>query len=315
MKVFVAGATGVLGRQLVPMLVDRGHEVIGMTRTDGKRDLLRSLGARPVVADALDAEAVAAAVGEAEPEVIVHELTAIPPTANPRRLDRDFALTNRLRTEGTDHLLSAARAAGTRRFIAQSFAGWPFARSGGPVKTEEDPLDPDPPGAMRPVLDAIRHLERAVTEATWIEGIVLRYGGFYGPGTTLQIDPPGEYIEMIRKRRFPIIGNGGGVWSFIHIEDAAAATAIAVERGHPGLYNIVDDDPVRVSEWLPAAAASLGAKPPFRLPRWIGRLIAGEPVVAMVTEARGASNEKAKRELGWQPRHPSFREAVAGGRA
>jgi 2-alkyl-3-oxoalkanoate reductase len=304
MKVFVAGATGAIGRQLVPMLVERGHEVVAMTRTEAKRELLRSLGARPAVADALDPEAVATAVGEAEPEVIVHELTAIPPTANLRRLERDFALTNRLRTEGTDHLLSAARAAGTRRLVAQSFAGWPFARTGGRVKAEEDPLDPDPPPSMRSTLEAIRHLEREITGAPGIEGIVLRYGGFYGPGTTLQIDPPGEHIEMIRKRRLPIIGDGAGVWSFIHIEDAAAATAAAVERGRPGIYNVVDDEPAPVAEWLPEVATALGAKPPLRLPRWLGLLVAGR-----------ASNEKAKRELGWQPRYPSWRQTLAAGRA
>jgi nucleoside-diphosphate-sugar epimerase len=312
MKVFVAGATGALGRQLVPMLVDRGHDVVGMTRTESKRDLLRALGAQPVVVDALDPEAVAAAIGEAEPEVIVHQLTAIPASVNLRNLDRDFALTNRLRTEGTNHLLSAARAVGARRFIAQSFAAWPYARAGGAVKTEEDPLDPDPPRGVRETMAAIKHLERAVTGASWVEGLVLRYGGFYGPGTSLQLDPPTEQLEMIRKRKFPIVGGGTGVWSFIHIEDAAAATADAVERGEPGIYNVADDDPAAVSEWLPALASALGAPPPRRLPRWLGRLFAGEAAAVMMTEIRGVSNAKAKRELGWQPIHPSWRQGLAG---
>jgi 2-alkyl-3-oxoalkanoate reductase len=314
MRVFVAGATGALGRQLVPMLVERGHEVVGMTRTESKRDLLAGLGARPVVADALDPQAVTAAVHEAAPEVIVHELTAIPPSFNPRRLDRAFGLTNRLRTEGTNHLLSAARAVGARRVVAQSFAGWPFARVGGPVKTEEDPLDADPPSAFRETLGAIRYLERAVTEASWIEGLVLRYGGIYGPGTSLQVDPPGAQIEMIRKRRYAVAGRGTGVWSFIHIRDAAAATLAAVEGGRPGIYNIVDDEPAPVSEWLPAVASAVGAKPPLRLPRWIARLAAGEMATVLMTEVRGASNAKAKRELGWQPRYPSWRQGLTSGR-
>jgi nucleoside-diphosphate-sugar epimerase len=312
MKVFVAGATGALGRQLVPMLVDRGHDVVGMTRTESKRDLLRALGAQPVVADALDPDAVAAAIGEAEPEVIVHQLTAIPASVNLRNLDRDFVLTNRLRTEGTNHLLSAARAVGARRFVAQSYAAWPYARAGGAVKTEEDPLDPDPPRGVRETMAAIKHLERAVTGASWVEGLVLRYGGFYGPGTSLQLDPPTEQLEMIRKRKFPIVGGGTGVWSFIHIEDAAAATADAVERGEPGIYNVADDDPAAVSEWLPALASALGAPPPRRLPRWLGRLFAGEAATVMMTEIRGVSNAKAKRELGWEPIHPSWRQGLAG---
>lgn len=313
MKVFVAGATGALGRQLVPMLVQRGHEVVGMTRTDGKRELLESMGARPAVADALDPEAVGSAVSEAAPEVIVHQLTAIPDSIDMRHMDREFAATNRLRTEGTDHLLSAGRAAGVRRFVAQSFAGWPFARTGGAVKSEEDPLDPDPPAAIRTTLEAIRHLEDAVTGADWVEGVVLRYGGFYGPGTSIAVSPPGSVVEMIRKRKFPVVGDGAGVWSFVHIEDAAAATADAVERGAPGIYNVVDDEPAPVREWLPVAAEALGAKRPRRLPRWLGRLAAGELGAVMMTEIRGASNAKAKRELGWEPRYASWRRGFAEG--
>jgi nucleoside-diphosphate-sugar epimerase len=314
MKVFIAGATGAIGRQLVPLLVANGHEVVGMTRSEAKAALVWDLGGRPVVADALDPDAVGEAISEAEPEVVVHQLTAIPASLNPRRFDRDFALTNRLRTEGTDHLLSAARAAGARRFVAQSFAGWPYERTGGPVKSEEDPLDPNPPAPSRNGLEAIRHLERAVTGATSIEGIVLRYGGFYGPGTSITLEPPSEQLEMIRKRRFPVVGDGGGVWSFVHVADAAEATVIAIERGEPGIYNVVDDDPTPVARWLPEVAEALGAKPPRRVPRWLGRLVGGETLAVMMTESRGASNAKARRELGWQPRHPSFVEAVATGR-
>ena len=308
MKVLVAGATGALGTQLVPRLVAGGHEVFGMTRSASKRDIVRALGATPLVADALDPDAVARAVGEAEPDAIVHELTALS-DIDLRHFDRSFALTNRLRTEGTDHLLSAGRAVGVRRFVIQSFAGWPFARSGGPVKSEDDPLDPAPPQAMRRAFDAIRYLEDAVVHADWTEGIVLRYGGFYGPGTSLAAD--GEHLEQVRKRRFPVVGDGAGVWSFVHIEDAADATVAAVQRGRRGIYNIVDDEPARVADWLPALAGTLGAKPPHRVPRVLGRLLAGEAATVMMTEVRGASNAKAKRELGWQPSHPSWREGFA----
>jgi len=313
MKVFVAGATGALGRELVPGLVAGGHDVVGMTRSAAKQDLVRGLGARPAVADALDRDAVGQAVADAAPEVVVHQLTAIPGAIDPRRLDRDFALTNRLRTEGTDHLLAAARAVGARRVVAQSFAGWPFARTGGPVKTEEDPLDPTPPEAFRSTLDAIRQLEGAVTGADWTEGVVLRYGAFYGPGTSLGLAPEGAQVAMIRKRRFPIVGGGGGVWSFVHVEDAAAATVAAVERGRRGLYNVVDDEPAPLRDWLPALASAVGAPAPMRLPRWLGRLAAGEGAAIMMTEVRGASNAKAKREIGWRPRYSSWREGFVEG--
>jgi 2-alkyl-3-oxoalkanoate reductase len=313
MKVFVAGATGAIGKQLVPMLVGRGHEVTGMTRTSAKADLIRSLGARPVVADALDPEAVAQAVAEAEPEAVIHQLTAIDTGSISRSLDRMFTLTNRLRTEGTDHLLAAARAVGARRFIAQSFAGWPFERTGAPVKTEEAPLQASPPKSVTRTLGAIRYLEETVTGADGIEGLALRYGGFYGPGTSLGLNPDGEQIEMIRKRRLPVIGDGAGIWSLVHIQDAASATAAAVERGEPGLYNVVDDDPVPVSVLLPELAKTIGAKPPRHLPRWLGRLLAGEGMTIMMTEVRGASNAKAKRELGWEPRYPSWRQGFREG--
>jgi nucleoside-diphosphate-sugar epimerase len=310
MRVFVAGATGALGSQLVPRLVGAGHEVAGMTRSASKRDAVARMGATPVIADALEPDAVARAIAEAEPDVIVHQLTALAGSLDLRNVDRGFALTNRLRTEGTDHMLSAGRAVGVRRFVAQSYAGWPYARTGGPVKAEDDPLDPTPATAMRSTLAAIRYVEEAVTGADWTEGVVLRYGGFYGPGTSLAPDG-GEHVELIRKRRFPVVGDGAGVWSFIHIEDAAEATVAAVERGSRGIYNIVDDEPSPVSEWLPGIAAAVGAKPPRRVPRWLGRLLAGEAGAVMMTEVRGASNEKAKRELGWRPRYPSWREGFA----
>jgi nucleoside-diphosphate-sugar epimerase len=313
MKVFVAGATGAVGKELVPMLVERGHVVTGMTRTPAKADAIRAMGAKPAVADALDPEAVAQAVAEAEPEAVIHELTSIDTGSFSRSLDKMFATTNRLRTEGTDHLLAAARAVGARRFIAQSFAGWPFERSGGPIKTEEDPLQSSPPKTVSETLGAIRYLEETVAGADGIEGIALRYGGFYGPGTSISLDPVGAQVEMLRKRRLPVIGNGAGIWSLIHIEDAAAATAAALERGGPGNYNVVDDEPVRVSVLLPELAQAVGAKPPRHLPKWLGRLVAGEGNAIMMTEVRGASNEKAKRELGWELRYPSWRQGFKEG--
>jgi nucleoside-diphosphate-sugar epimerase len=308
MRVFVAGATGAIGKQLVPRLVAAGHEVVGMTRTESKRALLRELGAEPVVADALDPDQVADAVARAMPEVVVHQLTAIG-ALDMRHFDRDFALTNRLRTEGTDYLLSAGQAAGVRRFVAQSYGAWWYVRTGGPVKSEEDPLDPTPAREMRESAAAIHHLEQAVLGAEWTEGIVLRYGWLYGPGTSMA--PGAEGFEMVRRRKFPLVGDGGGVCSFIHVADAAEATVAAIERGHRGVYNVVDDDPAPVAEWLPALAQTLGAKKPMRVPRFIGLLFAGQAGVVMMTEARGASNAKAKRELAWRPAHPSWREGFA----
>ena len=318
MKVFVAGATGVLGRALVPQLVARGHEVVGMTRSESKLDLVRSLGARPVVADALDPDAVAQAVASAEPEVIVHELTALSGNMSlrdARHPDRSALamMTNRLRTEGTDHLLAAGRAVGARRFVAQSFGAFRFARTGGPVLTEAEPLDPDPPAPLRPVVEGLLYLENAVTTIEWGEGLALRYGGFYGPGTAISRAPDAQMAAPIRKRQFPIVGNGGGMLSHIHIDDAAAATAAAVEHGRPGVYYVVDDEPAPVREWLPVLASALEAGPPRRIPRWLGRLVAGPAATAMMTETRGASNEKARRELGWQPRYASWRQGFAQG--
>jgi nucleoside-diphosphate-sugar epimerase len=308
MRVFVAGASGAIGRQLVPRLARSGHQVVGMTRTASKKELLRGLGATAVVADALDPDQVAEAVAMAAPEVIVHELTAIE-GLDTRRFDRDFAITNRLRTEGTDHLLSAGRALGVPRFVAQSYAAWPYARTGAAVKTEDDPLDPEPPSTMRETLAAIRHLEAAVLGADWTQGVVLRYGAFYGPGTSMA--PGGPQFEMVRKRKFPLVGDARGVWSFIHIEDAAEATVAAVERGQRGIYNVVDDEPAPVAEWLPELAHQLGAPKPRQVPRWLARLFAGEAGAVMMTEIRGASNVKAKQLLGWRPRYASWREGFA----
>jgi len=305
MRVFVAGSTGAIGTQLVPRLVSAGHAVHGMTRSESKRAMLDELGAVPVVADALDPDQVAEVVAQARPEVIVHQLTAIPEALDMRHPDRAFELTNRLRTEGTDHLISAGRAVGVQRFVAQSnIAG--YARAGAAVKSEGDPVDDSPNDVMHTNAAAIRHLEEAVLEATWTEGIVLRYGWFYGPGTSMA--PGQESYELVRKRKFPLVGDGGGVWSFIHVADAAEATVAAIEHGDRGAYNVVDDDPAAVSEWLPALARTLGAKKPMRVPRFIGRMFAGEFGVVLMTELRGASNAKAKRELGWQPAHPSWRQ-------
>lgn len=317
MKVFVAGATGAIGSHLVPQLVAAGHDVIGMTRSPAKSDTVRALGARPVVADALDPDAVGRAVAETEPEVIVHQLTALagePGLREMRHPDRFVAPTNRLRTEGTDNLLAAGRAVGIRRFVAQSIVAiGTYARTGGPVKTEDDPQDLDLPAKGRSGVDAIRHLEDAVCGIDWAEGIVLRYGAFYGPGTGISADPEAMMTKAIRKRRFPIIGDGGGVWSYVHIEDAASATVAAVDHGAPGVYNVVDDEPAPVREWLPFLAEQMGGRKPMRVPAFLVRLLAGEAPVLQMTEVRGGSNAKAKRVLGWQPRWSSWRIGFAKG--
>ena len=315
MKVLVTGASGAIGKQLVPKLVRAGHTVTGTTTSPEKREMLRGLGAEPVVADVLDAEEIGSVVAAASPEAIIHEATALAGDLDVRHFDRSFAVTNRLRSEGTDNLLAAGRAAGIRRFIAQSFGGWSSAPANGRLATEADAtLAADKQELIGESLTAISHLEEAVGGLDWADGIVLRYGGFYGPGTGMQVDPPGPQIEAIAKRKFPIIGDGAGVWSFIHVADAADATVKALERGEPGIYNVVDDEPARVADWLPALARRVGAKPPRHLPRWIGRLAAGEATVIMMCEVRGASNAKAKRELGWVPKHPSWLAEVAGGR-
>jgi len=313
MKIFLAGATGALGRQLLPRLVERGHEVTGMTRSESKQQLVWDLGGQPVIGDALDPGSVAQAVATVEPEVIVHQLTAIPHALNMRHFARDFAQTNRLRTAGTDHLLAAGRAVGVRRFVAQSYAPAIFARAGGPVKVEDDPLDESPPDQVRETVEALRYLENAVTGAEWADGVVLRYGGFYGPGTNFSLGPEDSMVKAIRKRQLPLVGSASGIWSFIHIEDAAEATLNAIEGRGSGIYNVVDDEPAAVSDWLPVAAQAIGAPAPRRVPRWLGRLFAGEFATVMMTDARGASNAKAKRELNWAPRYASWRDGFATG--
>ncbi len=304
MRVFVAGATGAVGRRLVPMLLERGHQVTGSTRTPWKVESIRAQGAEPAVMDALDARAVKEAIATAAPDVVVHELTAIPAELDLRRFDRVFAPTNRLRTVGTDNLVAAALAAGARRMVAQSYAAWPYERRGGWVKTEEDPFDERPPRQVASTLSALRHLESAVT-GSGLEPVVLRYGGFYGPDTSLSSGSP--IAEMVRRGRFPIVGSGAGVWSFAHIDDVAEATAIAVERGE-GTYNVCDDEPAAVREWLPVLAQALGGKPPRHVPAWLARFLVGEAGVVMMTEIRGASNAKAKRELGWTPTFATWRD-------
>lgn len=309
MRIFVAGATGAVGQFLVPALVAAGHSVVGTTRSAAKADVMRRLGAEPAIADGLDAGSMGAAVSAAKPDVVVHQMTDLAAATDLRHFDRAFARTNELRTRGTDILLAAAREAGARRFIAQSFCGWTFSRTGGTVKTETDELDPHPPQELRRTLEAIRYLERSVAASTTPEGIVLRYGFFYGPDTGT-LSP--AMMDQLRHRRVPVIGGGAGTWSFIHTEDAAAATLAAIERGRAGnVYNIVDDHPAQVKDWLPALAELIGAKPPLHIPAWLGRLLAGEHMVAMMTEVRGASNAKARRELGWEPAKPSWREGFA----
>ncbi|GAB2595906.1 NAD(P)-dependent oxidoreductase [Streptomyces capparidis] len=312
MRILIAGASGAIGRQLVTQLVARGHEVVGTTRSAARTGALRALGAEPVVVDALDPDSVGDAVAKAEPEVIVHQLTALNGPLSVRNAKRMAAATNRLRTEGTDHLLAAARAAGVRRFVAQSNAMW-MERTGGPVADESGRIEPDPPADAAEAVAALRHLEDAVTGITWADGIALRYGGFYGPGTGMSAAPDAVMAEQLRRRRFPIVGGGAGVWSLVHIADAASATVAAVERGRPGIYHVADDDPAPVREWLPYLARALGAEPPRRVPAWLARLLAGQAAVDMMTRARGISSEKAKRELGWTLRYPSWRTGFTDG--
>jgi nucleoside-diphosphate-sugar epimerase len=298
MRVFVVGASGAIGRRLIPQLADRGHEIFGAFKSPENTERVRALGAKPVVLDLLDAVAVRKAVLETKPEAIIHEATALGGKFDFRHIDRTFAETNRLRTQGTDALLAAAREAGVRRFVAQSYASYRYARTGGPVKTEDDMLDPNPPTAMREIYTAMNYLDQVVTKAG---GVALRYGGFYG-------DPSDALVESVRKRMFPIVGNGDAYASFIHLEDAASATVLALERDAVGVYNIVDDEPAPARQWLPFLAKTLGAKPPRHFPAWLARLFGGELAVMMGTELRGASNAKAKRELGWTLRYPSWRQ-------
>ncbi|MBX5442222.1 MAG: NAD(P)-dependent oxidoreductase [Solirubrobacteraceae bacterium] len=306
MHVFIAGATGAVGRSLVPLLVRHGHTVTGTTRSPAKAAELRALGAEAVVVDGLDRAGMIDAVAAAAPDAVVHQMTALGGEIDLRRFARSFAPTDRLRTEGTDHLLEAARRAGVERVVAQSFTGHQDARVGDWLRTEDDPWDPEPPAQLRDAVRAIGHLERAVTGAG---GVALRYGGFYGPGSGMA--PGAEQWELIRARKMPIVGDGGGVWSFTHVEDAAGSVLAALERWTPGeVYNVVDDDPAPVREWLPEAARIIGARPPRHLPRWVGRLL-GEHVVVMMCELRGSSNAKAKARLGWEPLHPSWRDGLA----
>jgi nucleoside-diphosphate-sugar epimerase len=312
MKIFIAGASGAIGSQLVAQLVARDHEVVGTTRSAAKTDTLRALGAEPVIVDALDPDSVADVVAKAEPEVIVHQLTALNGPMNFRNVKRMAAATNRLRTEGTDHLLAAGRAVGVRKFVAQSNYAL-MERTGGPVVDESGRIDPSPPKDVEEAVAALRHVEEAVTGITWADGIVLRYGGFYGPGTGIEAAPDAVMAELIRKRRFPIVGGGGGVWSMVHITDAASATVAAIERGKPGIYHVADDEPAPVREVLLELARVLGAKPPRRVPAWLVRLLAGKGAVEIMTRARGISSEKTKRELGWTPRYPSWRTGFTEG--
>jgi nucleoside-diphosphate-sugar epimerase len=311
MKVFLAGGSGAMGKRLIPKLLTAGHEVVATTRSGSRADELRRLGAEAVIVDALDRTAVIQAVMRSEPEAIIHQLTALAGQSDIKHFDRTFALTNRLRTEGTDHLVDAAQAAGVRRLLAQSYGNWNYERSGTAAKTEEDPLDPNPPANQMESLKAIRHLESRVLNTDGLEGIALRYGAFYGPGTGLEVG--GDMAQLVRKRKFPVVGDGAGQWSFIHIDDAAEATLAALELGRPGIYNIVDDEPVAARDWLPELARRLGAKPPRHVPVWLGRLAAGEVGVSMMTQIRGASNAKARRELAWSPRYPTYREGFAEG--
>ena len=298
MRVFLAGASGAIGTRLVPQLIDAGHDVIGSHTSPSSGERVRALGAKPVALDLLDARAVRKAVREANPDAIVHQATALANVKFSRNMDKVTAKTSELRTKGTDALLAAAREAGVHRFVAQSVAAYSrYTREGGPIKTEDDPLDPTPPKNFEQTAAAMAYLEQAVTDSG---GVALRYGAFYGAANDGTIDP-------VRKQQFPIVGDGGGIWSWIHLDDAAAATVLALEHDGPGIYNIVDDDPAPVREWLPVLAQALGAKLPRRFPTWLARLLAGEAVTVMSTEARGASNAKAKRELGWTPRYPTWR--------
>jgi nucleoside-diphosphate-sugar epimerase len=306
MRVFVAGAGGAVGRRLVPMLVARGHQVTGTTSREETAEAIRRFGVEPVVVDGLDAVGIGEAVARAEPDAIIHEMTALSGAPDFKHFDRWFALTNRLRTEGTENLLAAAKASGVKRFVAQSFTGWSNARTGSWIKTEDDPLDPRPLKEQTQTLAAIKFLERAVLEAP-MEGIVVRYGGLYGPGSSEKL------VEILNRRMFPVIGNGAGIVSSTHIDDAAGGTLAALERGRRGIYNIVDDEPAPTREFIPAIAEAVGAKPPLHVPAWLGRLFAGEVAVAMMTEGRGSSNAKAKRELGWQPIWPSWRDGFRRG--
>lgn len=301
MRVFVAGGSGAIGRHLVPKLVAKGHEVVATARSSAKLREIQAWGAEAVVMDGLDPASVKAAITAAHPEVIIHEMTALAAVTDLRNFDRKFALTNRLRTEGTRFLSDTAKQTGVRRLVAQGFTGWTNERDGSPIKDETSRLDPHPSKAMHKSLEAIAELEKTVTAATGVEGLVLRYGNLYGPGSTALLD-------AVRRRKLPVVGSGAGLWSFVHLADAAEATLAALDHGSPGLYNIVDDDPAPAAEWIPYLANVADAKPPFHVPAWAGRVAAGDAVVSMMTETRGSSNSKAKAVLSWTPRYASWRE-------
>lgn len=305
MKIFVTGGTGALGKFLLPQLLEQGHEVVALTRSVDRAEPIERLGASAVIADPLDKQAMTAAVRRAEPEVIIHQLSALKSAGNFKKFDDDFALTNRFRTEVTDTLLAAARTIGTQRLIVQSFCGWPYARKGGPVKTEDDPLDPKPPEGFVKTLAAIKYMESKIHSVPNLAGIALRYGNFYGAGSS--ISKTGAVGKMVKKRKLAIVGGGGGIWSFIHLSDAARATVAAISRGEPGIYNIVDDEPAKVSAWVPVLAKAVGGKPPRRIPHWLGELLIGKAGVSMLTQVRGGSNAKAKRDLEWTPQYASWR--------
>jgi 2-alkyl-3-oxoalkanoate reductase len=312
MKIFIAGASGAMGGQLVPQLVARGHEVVGTTRSAAKTGALRALGAEPVIVDALDPDSVADAVAKAEPDVIVHQATALGGPLSWRNVKRGVAATNRLRSEGTDHLLAAGRAVGVRKVVAQSIYAM-LERTGASVVDEKARIEPNPPKDVAAGAQAVRHLEEAVTGITWADGIALRYGGFYGPGTGIEVAQGAVMADLIRKRRVPIVGGGDGVWSMVHIADAASATVAAIERGSSGIYHVADDDPAPVRDVLLELARVLGAKPPRRVPAWPVRLLTGQGAVNVMTRGVGISSEKAKRELGWTLRYPSWRTGFREG--
>ncbi len=311
MKVLVAGSSGVIGRRLIQQLIANGHRVIALTRSSHKAAILRMAGTDPVIADGLNRAAVLDAVQQTKPDAVVHEMTSLTGVKNLRDFDRAFAATNRLRTEGTDYLLEAAKSAGAQLFVGQSYAGWTFARAGSRLKTEDDPFDANPPASQKESLQAIQYLEKTILSAEGIKGVVLRYANLYGPGTS--IAPNGDIVKAVRKRMLPIIGDGAGVWSFIHIDDAVDATVAAIKRGEPGLFNIGDDEPAPAVVWLPELARAVNAKPPMKIPLWLGRIVGGEALVSMMTRMRGMSNAKAKRELNWQPRYKSWREGFRTG--
>ena len=311
MKVFVAGATGAVGTQLVPQLIANGYDVVAMTRSPQHTSQLSAMGAQPVVVDAFDRAAVITALQRAEPEIVIHQLTALTGVKDYKNFDQEFAMTNRLRTEGTDNLLAGARAAGARRVIAQSYGNWNYARTGTALKTEEAPLDATTPRNQTKSLAAIRYLENAVLTTDGVEGIALRYGNLYGPGTGFATG--GDIVTSVRKRQLPLVGDGAGVWSFIHVADAASAAVAAIEQGAPGIYNISDNEPAPVATWLPELARILGAKPPMHIPVWLARMLIGDVGISMMTQIRGTSNAKARRDLDWKPSYASWRQGFRTG--